>query len=65
MANLNYVISGLDLLEDYPDVKEYIKNFDVIDNFRNTYGIYLADIVYLKKIKTYGNKTKKTTCYEK
>lgn len=29
---------------------DYIKNFDVIDNFRNTYGIYLADIVYLKKI---------------
>lgn len=29
---------------------KYIKNFDVIDNFRNTYGIYLADIVYLKKI---------------
>ena len=28
MANLIYVISGLDMLEDYPDVKEYIKNFD-------------------------------------
>ena len=28
MAELNYVISGLDLLEDYPNVKEYIKNFD-------------------------------------
>jgi len=29
---------------------KYIKNFNVIDNFRNTYGIYLADIIYLKKI---------------
>lgn len=49
------------LLIGYPKYKDeiektillllkYIKNFDVIDNFRNTYGIYLADIVYLKKI---------------
>ena len=28
-----------------------IKNFKVIDNYRNTYGIYLADILYNKKIK--------------
>jgi hypothetical protein len=27
-----------------------IKNFKVIDNYRNTYGIYLADIVYNKKM---------------
>jgi hypothetical protein len=49
------------LLIGYPKLKDkiesiillllkYIKNFDVIDNFRNTYGIYLAEIVYLKKI---------------
>jgi ankyrin repeat protein len=28
-----------------------IKNFKVIDNYRNTYGIYLADVLYNKKIK--------------
>lgn len=36
MAGLNYVISGLDLLEDYPHIKEYIKNFDGAGGFMYT-----------------------------
>lgn len=47
MAGLNYVISGLDLLEDYPHIKEYIKNFDGAGGFMyttNTDTHYNADI---------------------
>jgi len=44
MANLNYVISGLDILEDYPDVKEYIKNFDGAGCFMFKDPHYNADI---------------------
>ena len=36
MAGLNYVISGLDMLQDYPDIKEYIKNFDGACGFMDT-----------------------------
>lgn len=47
MAGLNYVISGLDLLEDYPHIKEYIKNFDGAGGFmytKNTDPHYNAEI---------------------
>ena len=47
IAGLNYVISGLDLLEDYPHIKEYIKNFDGAGGFMyttNTDTHYNADI---------------------
>ena len=36
MAGLNCVISGLDMLQDYPTIKEYIKNFDGAGGFMYT-----------------------------
>ena len=36
MAGLNCVISGLDMLQDFPDIKEYIKNFDGAGGFMYT-----------------------------
>ena len=39
MAGLNYVISGLDMLQDYPTIKEYIKNFDGAGGFMYTTNI--------------------------
>jgi hypothetical protein len=39
MAGLNYVISGLDMLQDYPNIKEYIKNFDGAGGFMYTTNI--------------------------
>lgn len=36
MAGLNCVISGLDMLQDFPDIKEYIKNFDGACGFMYT-----------------------------
>ncbi len=47
MAGLHYVISGLDLLEDYPHIKEYIKNFAGAGGFMftdNTDPHYNAEI---------------------
>ena len=47
MAGLHYVISGLDLLEDYPHIKEYIKNFAGAGGFMftdNTDPYYNAEI---------------------
>ena len=39
MAGLNYIISGLDMLQDYPNIKEYIKNFDGAGGFMYTSNI--------------------------
>jgi hypothetical protein len=36
MAGLQYVISGLDMLKDYPEIKEYIKNFNGAGGFMYT-----------------------------
>jgi hypothetical protein len=40
MAGLNYVISGLDLLRDYPEVKNYIKNYNGNRGFNFTGDSY-------------------------
>lgn len=37
MSDLRYIISGLDILQDYPNIKEYIKNYNVVGGFM--YGI--------------------------
>ena len=39
MAGLKYIISGLDMLQDYPNIKEYIKNFDGAGGFMYTTDI--------------------------
>ena len=39
MAGLHYVISGLDMLQDYPNIKEYIKHFDGAGCFMYTTNI--------------------------
>jgi hypothetical protein len=47
MAGLHYIISGLNMLEDYPNIKEYIKNFDGAGGFMYTTNIdpqYNAEI---------------------
>ena len=46
MTDLHYVISGLDLLEDYPDVKEYIKNY---------YGTGTGNVMYTNNTHTHYN----------
>lgn len=47
ISGLHYVISGLDVLQYYPDIKEYIKNFDGDGGFTyttNTDPHYNAEI---------------------
>ena len=47
MAGLHYVIEGLNVLQDYPDIREYIKNFNGSHGFMYTTdsdAYYNADI---------------------